>query len=173
MEFLSRYRIQGIAGLICLVILGVGLQWRPAVQVRAHQAAFLRAVEDGNARRLDELISADYKDPWGFDRLQIISAAADFRRCFISVWMAESDPEIEWRAGVGLYKARIRVEGTPVGPGQLVRQQANSVREPWTFTWKGTPGLPWRWRLLRIENPSVPDLQGYDPGALRDLLDTP
>jgi hypothetical protein len=173
MEFVSRYRNWLIGGTAAVLALFFAIQWQPARQVKAHQQEFLRAVERGSARGINDLLDASYQDQWGFDRSQIVPACTDFRRCFLTVAFEELDPQIELREGRGIYSVRIRVQGSPTAVGQFVRQQANALRTPWTFIWRGTPGMPWRWRLQRIENPGVPSLQGYTPGALRETLDMP
>jgi hypothetical protein len=46
-------------------------------------------------------------------------------------------------------------------------RQLNRLEEPFVFTWQKKSFLPASWRLVRVENPSLPDdLYGYRPGDI-------
>ena len=162
--------IAGAVGLVVTVVASLTI-WRAEAQVMAHQKEFLRAVEDRKAKKIDRLLAANYADAWGFDRLDVLLACDDLRRCFLAVGFAVQDEKVEVSGGTGSYQARLRLQGSPVGAGQFIRERANRLREPFVFTWRKAGWLPWDWRLHRIDQVELTSLEGYEPGALRELLD--
>ncbi len=159
-----------LAGLVIWLALP---HWRPLVQLQWRQEAFLKAVEDRKPRRIDDLVASDYEDQWGLDRDGLIRACDDFRRYFLSMTLEPVDAEIFIEEGQGIYRARIRLQGSPVGPGSLIRTEANRLQTPFVFTWKRSGLFPWQWLLWRVENEELPTLRGYDPALGFDLLDIP
>jgi len=173
MEFARRYVLWGAAVLGVWVLTLCFTTWRPVSQVRAHQEAFFRAVEDRKARRIDELLAPNYADQWGFDRTNVIRACDDFRRCFLSVGLVPTEPLVESHSGTGLYTACVRVQGSPTAVGAEIRRAANRLDAPFVFTWRRSGFLPWQWRLHRIHNEELTSLEGYEAGALSEMLDMP
>ncbi|HQZ27040.1 MAG TPA: hypothetical protein PK648_02735, partial [Verrucomicrobiales bacterium] len=68
--------------------------------------------------------------------------------------------------------AKLMISGKPVGPAGLeVTRQVNLLKEPFVFTWEKQSFLPNSWRLVRVDNPALPDdLYGYEPGDIRRAM---
>jgi len=83
------------------------------------------------------------------------------------------DSELSILGREGRYTARIRLEGSPVGPGSLIRSETNRLETPFVFVWKRVGPFPWQWRLAGLENAGLTSLRGYDPelGAGLEMLD--
>lgn len=161
-----------------MAILGIlgflfGYQWQPETQVRRVQMALIQAGEGSNERALEKLISPTYADPWGLNRAQLIQAFREVRGQFLVLQVIPSDVEIRIDPSSGTAKLSSKIEFQGNGPyASVIKSEVNALTTPWIFTWQKEGGMPWKWKLTRLENPGLPTLKGYRPGDVGGMLDS-
>lgn len=159
------------AVLALIAIFLFGFEWRPANQVRKQQMALLLAGEKGSESKLNALISADYSDPWGLNKQQILMAFKDARQQFFVMQVVPSDVQLQLDGETATVTSMIEFRGT--GPyAEVLMKEINGLKSPWVFTWKKEGSLPWEWRLIRMENADMPTLRGYQPGNLGGMMES-
>lgn len=145
------------------------VEWRPENQVRKHQMALLQAGERGSEGKLGDLISENYSDPWGFNKEQIMLTFKDARRQFIVLQVIPSDVQIQLDGDTATVSSKVEFRGT--GPyAEVLMREINGINSPWIFIWKKEGSMPWEWKLIRLENPEMPKLQGYQPGNMGGMM---
>ena len=136
---------------------------------RAHRK-FLGHVEDRRWSRCHGMISEAYSDRWGFDRKDISLALQDVGGQFIISltidWTTReiSPPEAdEGHAVIGT----MRLDGRG-GPAvdYILREARAFTAQPFTFRWRREGLMPWSWKLVSIDHPTVEVPAGYTPGDL-------
>jgi len=168
----TRWIVVGsLAALLGLVILIVW-QSRPARVVADRQADLIEGVERRSAGRLERLVADDYRDRWGFDADDAVTAIVDVGGTFLTLVVTNEERALRIEDDRAVVTARFTVGGKPIGPaGHRVTRRINQLDEPFTFTWERQNFLPWSWRLVEIDNPDLPDeLYGYEPGDIRRAM---
>lgn len=165
----SRIIVIVIAALAVGLLIFVGLQFRPATAVTKKQASLIQGIEKRSVSRIRRLLSDDYTDRWEFTDEEIVESVVDVGSQFMTLVVTAEDQTIEINEGVAIVTARLIVSGTPVGPvGQEATKRLNKLKSPFTFTWVKESFLPNSWRLVKLDNPELPDhLYGYKPGDIR------
>ncbi|MDA7921523.1 hypothetical protein N9B73_07185 [Verrucomicrobiales bacterium] len=161
-----------IAALAVALLVFVGLQFRPANAVAKKQASLIQGIEKRSASRIQRLLSENYVDRWEFTDEEIVEAVVDVGSQFMALVVTEEDQTLEINDGVAVTTAKLVISGKPVGPaGQEVTKRVNQLKTPFTFTWKKESFLPTSWRLVKIDNPGLPEhLYGYEPGDIRRAM---
>ena len=159
--------IAGLAGVLLLVLF-TALQLRPTVALAKRQASLLDGIERRSPPRIQRLVADDYTDRWGFTREDIVATMVDAGGQFLALVVtpeATTTRIDDQRAEITM---RLVISGKPVGPAaNEVTRQINQLKEPFVFTWEKKSFLPSSWRLVRVENPGLPDeLYGYEPGDI-------
>lgn len=158
-------------------VLGIGLlvflQTRPARMIEKKQASLVDGIERRSPARIERLVAEDYSDSWGFDREDAVVAIVDVGSQFLALVVTEEEKTVEIQDDTATVSTKLIFGGRPVGPaGQEVVKRLNRLGEPFVFTWRKESFLPASWRLVRIENASLPDdLWGYTPGDIRRAMD--
>ena len=164
--------------LLILVALVVSsfIYWAPEKSVRRKQMALYKAVESKNPARVMRLLSDNYRDRWGFTPKDISESILDARKQFVvmSVQRDETQEVYQIEGSRAIVTTRIRIGGTPSGPaGASVKQQVNRLNKPFIFTWRKESFLPSSWRLVSLENETIPDdVWGYTPGQLSRISES-
>jgi len=155
-----------LAGIIILV------QSMPSKAVRKKQAAFLVGLEKRSPARIQRLVSENYTDRWEFNRDDIVATMLDAGSQFLVLVVRGEEVGFEQQDGVVTVTMDLTISGKPVGPaGQEVMRRINQLNTPFVFTWKKENFLPTSWRLISIDNETLPDeLYGYEPGSLRRAM---
>ncbi len=86
---------------------------------------------------------------------------------FLTLVVTPGEERLEVGDGVATFTTKLTLGGKPLGPaGQEAMRQLNRLEEPFVFTWEKKSFLPASWRLVRVDNPSLPDdLYGYRPAT--------
>lgn len=150
------------------------LVWQslPSKVVAKKQAALIDGIERRSPARIERLVAEDYADRWGFDRNDAVVAVVDVGSQMLTLVVDEEDQETEIADGRATVSAKLLFGGKPIGPvGTEVMRRLNGLDAPFVFTWEKKGFLPASWRLVSIENESLPDeLWGYQPGDIRRAM---
>jgi hypothetical protein len=160
--------VAAVLGLIIFVI----LQSRPSKMIAKKQYDLIVGIEKRSPGRIERLVAENYSDRWGFDREDAVDAIVDVGSQFLALVVTEDEKETVIDKKEATVTARLTFGGNPVGPaGQEVVKRLNQLDEPFVFTWKKESFLPASWRLVRIDNASLPDdLWEYEPGDIRRAM---
>lgn len=156
------------AAVLVVLSIVVGLQLRPTVVLRKHQASLLDGIERRNPGRIQRLVAEDYTDRWGFARDEIVTSMVDVGSQFLALVVSSDESRLEIEDGIATFTTKLTVAGKPIGPaGQEAMRRINRLERPFVFTWEKKSFLPSGWRLVRVENEDLPDdLHGYRPGDI-------
>lgn len=165
---IPRFGVALISALVVVLCIAFGLQMRASVVLEKRQAALLDGIERRNPGRIQRLVAEDYTDRWGFSRKEIVTSMVDVGSQFLTLVVKSGEERLEIANGVATFTTKLTIGGKPLGPaGQEAMRELNRLEEPFVFTWKKESFLPASWRLVRVENPSLPgDLYGYRPGDI-------
>lgn len=156
-------------GLLVMVLLAV-VVWnsRPHAMLQRRQVALLEGIEKASPGRIQRLVAESYADRWGFDREDLVTTIIDGGSQFLVLEIGVVDPVLEIGNGRATFKAKLSIEGKPVGPAGIeVTRRINQLKEPFTFVWEKQSFLPSGWRLVEVRQPDLPDdLYGYRPGDI-------
>ncbi len=158
-----------VSGLLLLSFV-VGMQMRASVILEKRQASLLDGIGRRSPGRIQRLVAEDYSDRWGFSREEIVTSMVDVGSQFLAlVVTSESEKaRLEIREARATWTAKLTLGGKPISPvGQEAMRQINQLEEPFVFTWEKKSFLPASWKLVQVENRSLPDdLFGYQPGDI-------
>lgn len=171
---LRSWWLPGLALALLVAIPWLIMSWANADrQLSKKQAEFLEALGSRKASAIEGLLSKDYHDQWGFDRVQAAAAMQDATSHFIALAVQPIDPVATRSGREATVRQRLQISGsgTPLA-GEVIRQ-VNRLKEPFVFTWKRESVWPSSWRLVRIEHPSLDVPADYEPGMIRGLLSDP
>lgn len=163
--------LASIAAVLALIVFIV-LQSRPAKMVAKKQSDLITGIEKRSPGRIERLVADNYSDRWGFDREDAVVAIVDVGSQFLALVVTEEDETTVIDGDEATVTAKLTFGGNPVGPaGQEVVKRLNRLKEPFVFRWRKESFLPASWRLVSIENKSLPDdLWGYEPGDIRRAM---
>lgn len=168
--------VRGIlpASLALLAVVAGWVAWetRPSNMITKKQAALISGIEKRSPSRIERLLAEDYTDRWGFDRQDAVATVVDVGSQFLTLVLNPEEMSVNRVEDRAVVTVRLRVGGKPVGPGgNEVTRRINGLKTPFVFTWEKQSFLPASWRLIRIENPDLPEnLYGYTPGDIRRAM---
>jgi hypothetical protein len=165
---IARWGILAAVAAVVFLSITVSMQMRASVVLGKRQAALLDGIERRNPGRIHRLVAEDYTDRWGFSRDEIVTSMVDVGSQFLTLVVTPGEERLEVGDGVATFTTKLTLGGKPLGPaGQEAMRQLNRLEEPFVFTWEKKSFLPASWRLVRVENTSLPvDLYGYRPGDI-------
>jgi hypothetical protein len=165
---LARWIVPAIVAVFVVFSVAVGLQMRATVVLEKRQAALFDGIERRNPGRIQRLVAEDYTDRWGFSRKEIVTSLVDVGSQFLTLVVKPEDGHLEIGDGTATFTTKLTIGGKPLGPvGQEATRQLNQLKQPFVFTWEKKSFLPASWKLIRVENPALPDdLFGYRPGDI-------
>jgi hypothetical protein len=129
--------------------------WQPERQVMKHQENILKSIEKRNWSSFAKFIAADYSDRWKHDRTFVLRESREIFRHFFAVEIESGNTQQMISGGKGLVTAQIRLAGNGTPIAELVKQEVNSLREPFSFEWKRKSWKPWDWQLVRLDHPRL------------------
>lgn len=142
-----------------VVAIGLGAFWQhgqPERQVRVHTETLLRAVEGRDWERVESLFSEAYTDDWGFDKQTALSYAQQVFGQFFRLRIQPQELQVQISQGDrGNATVWFVIEGSGDPLANLTRDQVNALEQPFQFFWQRPGGNPYRWELIRIENPDL------------------
>jgi len=154
------------AGVILLLVFFVGrallIHWSPQRQLELKHERLVRALGKHNGKKILPYLAMDYKDQWDFDRDDAALAVSDVGRHFmiLTVKSSDTDYRIEGRKARVTTKLQMSGSGSPIA-NEVIRV-VNRQKEDFIFTWERQSFWPGSWRIVRVENPGLPDdLYGY------------
>ncbi len=160
-----------IAGLLFVTSIVVW-QTRPARVIAKRQAELISGIERRNPARIRRLVAESYGDKWGFSGEDAVVALVDVGSQFMILVLKSEKQMIEIGNAAATVSVHLTVSGKPLGPvANEVTRRANRLKEPFVFTWEKQSFLPSSWRLVRIDQPEMPEeLYGYEPGDIRRAM---
>ncbi|MEM9283925.1 MAG: hypothetical protein AAGA96_19055 [Verrucomicrobiota bacterium] len=163
-----------IVTIVAVACVGGLIVWqtRPAKVVSDKQADFIDGIERRSAARMRRLVAESYGDRWGFDRDDIVMSIVDLGSQFMTLVVTPENQTLSIDESVATVTLSVTLGGRSVGPGGgEVTRRINQLDDPFVFTWEKESFLPTSWRLVRIEQPELPDeLFGYEPGDIRRAM---
>jgi hypothetical protein len=167
-----RLAIIGALAVILVAIIGLVVHWQPLKTLQRQQNTLLGAIESKKGARFRRMVSSEYRDRWGFNVDDITEAMLDARSQFLALVIHSKDQEIKVNGKEAVITCRLTLGGTPIVGGSEVTRRINQLKDPFVFTWRKQSFLPSSWRLISIENPSIPDnVWNYEPGSIRAAME--
>ena len=136
---------------------------------RAHEK-FLERIEDRRWSKCHAMVAEGYSDRWEFSRDDISLALQDLGAPFtfgLTIeWKPVGAPE-EQGDGSFVITGTARLDGSGSPIADMVLSRVNGyAATPFTFRWEREGLLPWRWKLVSIDHPTLEVPRGYTPGDL-------
>jgi len=165
-----RYFILAGLGLLAIFIGYQALfSWPAEKQAFAKQQKFIEAIESRKWGRVHRLTADGYSDSLGMDRESLLLALRDLGSQFWTIlelnWEM-SDLQRDGDAVVITGKLRLSGEGGMFAP-MAVQHARPFANMPFTFRWRKTGLMPWKWQLENLHHPDAKFPDGYTPGDLR------
>lgn len=129
--------------------------WQPERQVERQTANFLKAVERRNWDKAQSFVADSYSDRWGHDKEFVLREAREVFRQFLSVTIQSNPAPASVAGGEGTLRTDIRIVGQGSPIAQFVVEKVNTLRGPFTFTWRHTGKAPWAWQLTAVDHPGL------------------
>ena len=163
-----------IVGAVLLLAVFFGWQamrWSGEDGAIRAQEKFIASIEDRRWGKVRAMISETYSDRWGFSREDVAAALRDVGGQFVIHlqidWYRETVSSQE-----GLYQivGRMQIDGRGGPAAELILHQGRAyLNEAFTFHWRREGLMPWKWKLVKMEHPTVEVPPGYQPGDLNSL----
>ena len=129
--------------------------WQPERQVRLHTSHFLKKVERRNWDGVRKVMAENYRDRWEHDKTSAIADAREAFRQFLFVTVENRTTSCQMAPDSGNTRTVIRISGSGGPVAQLVMERVNTLREPFTFTWRKAGWQPWNWELTSVDQPEL------------------
>jgi hypothetical protein len=162
------------AAALIVLLLGYNaiFRWPALKQAEDKQQKLIAAIENRQWGRVQRLTSENYADSLELDRDQLILALKDVG------FLTGSDFELNWeqlemqRDGAAVViTGNLRLSGG-LGPGasHVESYARRFAGEPFTFRWRKTGLLPWKWQLESLHHADAALPAGYRPGEIRENI---
>ncbi len=170
---IGSVKLLTVIGVVLLAVVFSLFHWSDGKVIKRKHAALITAIEKRSQKKLMKIMSDDYSDRWGFTKEEASLAWREAGMQFLVLVVSAEEPQIEMENDEAEISTTLRVGGKAIGPiGQEVVRRANKLDTPWIFTWRKEGFGPGGWKLVRMENESIPDdAYGYTPGAIKRALD--
>lgn len=129
--------------------------WQPERQVRLHTTHFLKKVERRNWDAVRAFLADDYADRWEHDKESALTDAREVFRQFLFLTIENRTDSVTFTGDHAEARTIVKISGRGGPLTELVMERVNSLREPFTFTWRRASGMPWDWQLTRIDQPEL------------------
>ena len=168
----SRIRIAVALLLIAGGFIGAqSFRWKDEKGAQRAHEKFLARVADRRWSKVRSMISVEYSDRWGFDREKVTRALQDVGGQFFI------DLQIDWQtdsivAGDEIFTitGRMEIDGRGGPAAELILRQGRVyLSETFIFHWRREGLLPWKWKLLKMEHPTIEVPAGYQPGDMSSM----
>ena len=77
----------------------------------------------------------------------------EVRRHFLTLAIERADRGLEMKGDGWLLQEKLTVKGLGGSIAAVVRDEVNSLSEPFQMTWHRRSWKPWDWELLSVEQP--------------------
>jgi hypothetical protein len=162
-----------IIAIAALLVLLIGYKaiftWPAEKQALEKQIKLVAAIESRKWGRVHRLTSENYKDSLGLDREDLLLAFKDlgsqFRSRFELNWEM-TGLETDGDAIVITGNMRLDGEGGPFAP-MAIKHAHPYAKTPFTFRWRKSGILPWKWQLESVHHPDARLPEGYSPGDVK------
>ncbi|MFT4548573.1 MAG: hypothetical protein ACI8XO_002015 [Verrucomicrobiales bacterium] len=161
-----------VALVIVTIIYKSIFTWPAEIQLQAKQERLVASIEARKWGRVYGLTSETYSDSLGLDKenlmLALKDAGSQFWTKFELNWKM-TELERDGDAVVITGNMFLNGEGGPAAPF-IVKYARPYTKKPFTFRWRKTGMLPWKWQLESIDHPDAKLPENYTPGELRNRL---
>jgi hypothetical protein len=151
---LRKYALAAIVAALALALYLHWL-WQPERQARLHTTHFLKKVEQRNWESARAFLADDYRDRWEHDRDSALADAREVFRQFLFLTIENRTDFITLTSATANTQTVVKITGRGGPVADLVMERVNTLRAPFTFTWRHASQKPWDWRLIRIDQPEL------------------
>ena len=138
-------------------------------QAEKRKERFREALEEKNVGKAMAMVSAEYRDQWGYGPEEVGRVFRDVTAQFLTLRVTFSDEKFERRGREIVFTARVRLDGQPLTPiGSMMSSYAAEQREPFVMTWRKEGWWPWTWRLGHVANAGLEPPADYRPGMFSE-----
>jgi len=154
---LMLFRKYAPTAAILLIAWALWLQWlwQPERQVRLHTTHFLKNVERRNWESARAFLADDYTDRWSHDQTSALGDAREVFSHFFFLTIENRTDTCEWQGADMITHTAVKISGSGDPIAQLVMEKVNTLREPFTFTWRRVGRAPWAWQLTHLDHPAL------------------
>jgi hypothetical protein len=151
----------GLGATIMIVFYCVWL-WQQERQIVRHTENLFRRIDQKNWSGFADLVAVDYADQWGNDRALLLERMRLVLGYSRQVHLHVSDSNCKIDNGVGIWRGRITIEGDDSDLVAAAKVQVNSLTTPFELRWRKVSDKPWDWKLVRVSNPDLDIIAGFD-----------
>lgn len=148
-----------LGGLILAVFLFLLWEFSPKRQVNKAFARLIAATEVGDFEKVRSLMAPDYRDQWGMDAAQAVSAGREVVQHFLLLEIEPMDPRLSVQGSQAELLVRLRLLGKGSAIAQAVMDRANEFKTDFRFAWRRESWVPWSWKLVSIHQSEI----SFDP----------
>jgi hypothetical protein len=152
---------QRILIVVAVALIG-GLGWwawglRAENQVRKANEGLLKAASNRNYKKMRTYLAAEYKDQWGMEGEVMVQSASNVLSQFFVVEIAPTtEPQVTITGDQAQWVAPLRIDGKGTAIAEaVVEHSAETLKGPFTFTWKKQSWKPWDWKLISTSQPEL------------------
>lgn len=154
-----RNLIVALGALVVVFLLITAVKvYSPSYQLRKSFDRLIHLTEQRNWAKFQNLLSTDYKDSWGYNRVDATSMASEIFRQFFAVTIHRSDETYSIDGKNGTVTARLKLEGNGTPMAQEAVRYVNALKSEFRFDWRRESWAPWSWKLVSITQPETQDL---------------
>lgn len=139
--------------------------------IERKQSAFLETIGNAAWPKCEKLVSEHYADQWKLTRTDLLLVFKDIRSQFLSVAISLRNGSLTIDEGHATYSGFLHLEGRGLGIGAQAQSEIDRLEDPFSFQWDKESILPWSWKLVRVEHPTLEKPEGYQPGDLIKMRD--
>lgn len=152
-----------LPGVVLLLLCGwAGFELTPGRQLDRAFDRLLHAAGKRDWKTVRGLMADDYRDRWGQDREQAVSAATQVLQQFLVLKIGAERRSVSRQAREATISARLRLEGRGTGLAEMVIGNVNGLRDDFQFAWRRKSWKPWDWKLVSVNQPEIE----FDPSML-------
>jgi hypothetical protein len=155
-----------------LALIGVGFVFVYALDsdrcLARSWEGFIADIEDRNASATAGYLDGDYSDSWGYTQQTLSSDLRRMMPAFSRLTLTLSDVTIDRSGARAVISARVGMTAGGYGYVTDAARQINGLKEPFVLHWKRDGLLPWKWKVVRIEQAEF-DARRYGAGRSSPL----
>ena len=156
---------------VLVAVVGLIVHWQPLKTVKRQHLSLIDSIERKKGAKFRRMLSNQYHDRWGFDVNDATEAMLDMRSQFMALGINSENEAIKISGKEATVTVNLSLTGTPLPGGGQITRHINGLEQPWVFEWQKESFLPSSWRLISIENKSLPEnLWNYEPGSIRRAM---
>lgn len=153
---------RGAVGILAVLVVWGLYAFSPDRQVKKAFARFLDAASSRNWKKVEGMMTPEYRDQWGCDRETAVHLGSEAFQHYIFLQIVPSDVKVVRQGSQATLSARLKFTGRGSPVGELITQQVNGLQEEFRFAWKRQSWKPWDWKLQSISEPEI----NFDPASM-------